>query len=520
MREIKDPNERRVGPYTVVGTLARGATSEVVKAIDPDLNRTVAVKVLSAELVKDADSLARFERESRAVTILDHPNIARIYDTGVSTEGQPYLVMEYVDGRSMMDLIHDKIEFPLSQQIDMIIQAAEGLNAALNRQIIHRDIKPANLMIDRDFNLKVIDFGLAKVISEDAYKSVAGVVMGTPRYMAPEVALGRTADYRSDIYSLAATFYHLATGQPPFDGDTPAAVMMQHVNSPLTPAYMINPQIPADVCEIMEKAMAKDINHRYQDYSRLIGDLKEAKMARLAREKHQAGGAGPDEEAYGGYGDDTPTAEYEGYRPASSRGDMAQAAQERGEGHSLYRSAAEPVVQTYEPKPEKAPSGNRTLLLLALLLVVAVGSLMLATFSGESGEDESGLSKILSGITSIFSKKGKTTEEVYYDNYIKTVEQIDFLEAAVREYVAAAGMIPSSLDDLVDKKIVSEDELLDGFGGRIIYEPPTRSIRAPGPDGILNTLDDFLSDVNGRLVQFPEKPETLSMEEFITIRGE
>jgi len=515
MRELRDPNERRIGPYIVVGTIARGATGEVVKAIDGDLNRTVAIKILSPEFVEDPEALARFEREARAVTQLDHPNIARIYEAGITLEGEPYLVMEYVDGSSLMELIEEKVEFPFSRQLDLVIQAAEGLRAALNRNIIHRDIKPANLMVDRDFVLKIVDFGLAKVIREDAYKSAAGRLLGTPRYMAPEVAMGRPADHRSDIYSLGATFYHLLTGRPPFDGATPAMVMMQHVNSPLIPPYLINPQIPADICEIVERAMAKDPNERYQDYDELIADLKAAKVARLARERTAAAEtAAEQEEALG------PRAPVSPETPAAAEptGFAAVAEQaEIGAGGarspaSSYLTSGKVVALGEEEAVRRGPSG-RLLALLVVLFIVAAGLAFYTLGGGSQGGGGAGLpgfvQALLARLGSAGSAEGKEIER-----YKETVERLKFLASAVKEYIIATGHYPRDLRDLRDRKIVTKSDLVDGYGGEILYETATHRIRSPGPDGVAGSGDDFVADEDGRLLEYPPKPETMEEEEF------
>jgi serine/threonine-protein kinase len=299
---MKMERRRRIGPYQIVGVIARGATSEVLKAVDADGHLIVAIKILSRRLVENPDARADFDYEARALTELDHPNIARLYAAGLTPDGRPYFAMEFVNGRSLMDLILDKVEMSLSQQLDLMIQAAEGLRAALNRNIIHRDIKPANLMVETlplaspQLRLKIVDFGLAKIIREDAHHGAAGIFLGTPRYMAPEVASGRPADHRSDIYSLGATFYHLLAGRPPFDGETPAIVMEQHIRGSPTPLYLFNPEISADVCEIVEKAMAKDPSHRYQDYDEVLSDLKAAKVARLTKERQDSRPPWPEEE--------------------------------------------------------------------------------------------------------------------------------------------------------------------------------------------------------------------------------
>lgn len=497
MIELRDPNERRIGPYTIVATIARGATSEILKAIDRDLDRVVAIKLLSKEFVRDPEALARFERESRAVTRLNHPNIARIYEAGISVEGQPYFIMEFIDGRSLMDLIRDKADLPFSRQVDLIIQAAEGLRSALSSNIIHRDIKPANLMVTVEYQVKIVDFGLVKVIGDETYKTVAGRLIGTPRYMAPEIALGRSGDYRSDIYSLGATFYHLLTGQPPFDGETPAAVMMQHLNSPLTPPYLINPLVPADICEIVQKCLAKDPNDRYQDYDELLADLKAAKVARLAKER-EATKEGP---------------EALGPEPSLTAPVPSDAAAGRAVPKPAAATTIAPVMKAEPARP--AVGGRLFLLILALLLAAGGG---LAWFmTAQTSEQRLGLPDLVRSLIGILGR-GESPEERYNRQYTDTLKRMNFIRDAIVEYVLAAGEYPGSLDDLVKRKIVTRSELLDGFGGKMRYEASVRRIRAPGPDGVLDSTDDFLMDADGRLLMHPTEPELKQEEEFIKIR--
>ncbi|MBM3334900.1 serine/threonine protein kinase, partial [Candidatus Sumerlaeota bacterium] len=302
MVDSADSIAGQVGQYKIIRSLARGATSEVIETLDTVNNRPVALKLFSRDFLKEPDAASRFRRESAALTELSHPNIACIYEAGVAPDGRPFFAMEFVNGPSLRSLIEDRVEVTLLTQLDLMIQAAEGLGAALNRNIIHRDVKPANLMVeglpaDGDgkreaggerreagkLRVKIVDFGLAKIMREDADQSAVRKLIGTPKYMAPEVTLGRPADYRSDIYSLGATFYHLMSGRPPFDGPTAAAIMRQHVNSPLTPLHLLDPTMPSDVCEIFERAMAKDPCQRYQDYDELLSDLKAARMALVSR---------------------------------------------------------------------------------------------------------------------------------------------------------------------------------------------------------------------------------------------
>lgn len=284
-----DPNAQMIGRFVVEYMLGRGGMGEVYKARDPENNRYVALKVLDTRSYDDPDVLKRFEREAKAALVLDHPNIARFFGTERDQEDRPIIVMEYIDGRGLDALLDTNPEMPYSQRLDYIIQAARGLENAYRRSIIHRDIKPGNLIVDAEDHLKIIDFGLAKSLWDNSNLTGTGLVVGTPRYISPEQGMGRSVDHRSDIYSLGATCYEVMTGQTPYDGDTPLAIMMKHINSPLTPPHLVNPRIPGDINEIIMKMMAKDPGHRYQDYEPLIRDLESAKITRLAKERRAPG---------------------------------------------------------------------------------------------------------------------------------------------------------------------------------------------------------------------------------------
>jgi len=281
--------QREIGRFKIDYILGRGGMGEVYKAFDPQSNRSVAIKILDTRGYEDADTLKRFEREAQAALVLDHPNIARFYGLEHDAQGRPIIVMEYINGRGLDQLLDLEPDMLFSTRVDYIIQTARGLENAYRRSIIHRDIKPGNLLIDGSGMLKIIDFGLAKSMWDNSNLTSSGLVVGTPRYISPEQGMGRNVDHRSDIYSLGATFYELVTGRTPFEGDTPLAIMMKHINSPLVPPYMINPKVPGDVSEIITKMMQKEPNQRYQDYEPLIRDLESAKIHRLAKERRSHG---------------------------------------------------------------------------------------------------------------------------------------------------------------------------------------------------------------------------------------
>lgn len=268
-----------LGHYRVERMLGRGGMGAVFEGRDERTNQRIAIKVMTAGIMSDAESVARFEREASVAAQIQHSNVARVLDSG--TEGEiRYLVMEFVDGRSLADLLRERGHIPGPRALDYIRQAASGLDAAHSRGAIHRDIKPENLMVTSDGTLKVVDFGLAKLQNADSFKTATGAVMGTPHYMSPEQATGRDADHRSDIYSLGATFFHLLAGRPPYEGENVFAILEKHVRGDLPSITRWNSKVPDGVCQIVYRMLAKHPDDRFQTYGHLIQVLDDAIQGR------------------------------------------------------------------------------------------------------------------------------------------------------------------------------------------------------------------------------------------------
>jgi serine/threonine-protein kinase len=284
----KRPSEERIGRYEIEQELSRGKASRVLKAGDPQTGRTVAIKLLAQDLPDGGAALDALKREAANLALPDHPNIARVLDTGHTHDGRPFLVMEYVDGSSLENLIRSKTRLPFSAMIALAVQSCKGLQAAYRKQIAHLDIKPGNLMVEaRSQTLKIVDFGRARQLWRPGAQ-IPGM-QGTPRYMSPEQCRGIGVDHRSDVYSLGATFYHLFAAQPPFEAATDLELIQQRPTARLIPLQEIHPDVPQDVCDIISRMMATDPNDRYQDYDALIVDLEAAEMAQRAREKDEGG---------------------------------------------------------------------------------------------------------------------------------------------------------------------------------------------------------------------------------------
>jgi serine/threonine protein kinase len=263
---------RRMGPYEIQGTIGAGGMGVVYRGWDARLNRHVAVKTLKPEVARDPEYSERFLREARAAAAVSHPNVTQIYFIG-EEDGQPFIAMEFLEGKSLEALLHEEGKLPPARAIEFIRQAAAGLKAAAARGIIHRDVKPSNLVLASDGTLKVTDFGLAKLVVADAGLTMAGVVLGSPNYLAPEQASGGSVDVRSDIYSLGATLYELVTGQPPYEGPTPVSIILKHAREPLRSPRQLQPDLPVPLTMLIQRMLAKRPEDRPRDYNALLREL-------------------------------------------------------------------------------------------------------------------------------------------------------------------------------------------------------------------------------------------------------
>ncbi len=251
-----------LGTYEVQELIGRGGMGIVLRAIDPKLNRVVAIKLLAPELAAQVSSRRRFLREAQAAAAVSHPHIVTIH--AVDEDQLPYLVMECVVGRSLQQKIDQTGSLPLKEILRIGTQIAEGLAAAHKRGLMHRDIKPANILLENGVErAKITDFGLARSVDEVALTRT-GEVAGTPQYMSPEQALGQRVDHRSDLFSLGCVLYAMCTGRPPFRGDNVAIVVRRICDETPKPIEEINPEIPRWLVETIDRLLAKDPNLRFQ----------------------------------------------------------------------------------------------------------------------------------------------------------------------------------------------------------------------------------------------------------------
>ncbi len=266
-----------LGRYKIISEIGQGAMGVVYKAVDPIIDRTVAIKTINLNLSKAEleEYEARFQQEIKAAGRLNHPNIVTIYDVG-KTEQVAYMAMEFLEGQELKDMIASGNLPPADMVVDIIAQVADGLSFAHQQDIVHRDVKPSNIMVMKNMLAKITDFGIAR-LPNSAVKTMTGLILGSPRYMSPEQVIGKAIDARSDIFSLGVVLYEALTGVAPFDGDNVNAIMYATVNTTPPPPSAHNRAVPPMLDLIVAKAMAKLLEDRYQSIKELGDDLREVR---------------------------------------------------------------------------------------------------------------------------------------------------------------------------------------------------------------------------------------------------
>jgi len=286
-----DLTGRELGDYRILRRLGAGGMAEVYLAEQRSLGRQVALKVLQPALARDGAYVQRFQHEARAAASLVHANIVQIYEVGQSA-GIHFIAQEYVRGKNLGQVLKREAALSPRLVLDVLRQVAAALGKAADAGIVHRDIKPENILLNGAGEVKVADFGLARMESADVKTlTQVGVAMGTPLYMSPEQIEGRPVDARSDIYSLGVTCYHLLAGSPPHSGDTALAVALQHLNVAPRPLENVRGDVPSGLARVVHQMIAKRPEHRYQSPGELLADLR-----KLAGEAAAEGwGEGPGE---------------------------------------------------------------------------------------------------------------------------------------------------------------------------------------------------------------------------------
>jgi serine/threonine protein kinase len=271
------------GRYEILEGLGSGGMGSVYRVFDRKLEEEVALKVVRPEIAVNRKAIERFKNELKVARKIAHKAVCKMYDLGES-EGTSYITMEYVTGEDLRSFIHRSKQLTVATSVSIGCQVAEGLSEAHKLGIIHRDLKPGNIMIDKEGNAKIMDFGIARSLLGKGL-TVEGAIIGTPEYMSPEQVEGKEADQRSDIYSLGVIFYEMVTGRVPFEGDTPLNIALMHKTEIPRDPREFNPQLPDDFSEIILRCLEKEKEKRYQNTDELLSDLREVESETTPAEK-------------------------------------------------------------------------------------------------------------------------------------------------------------------------------------------------------------------------------------------
>ncbi|AGK78445.1 Stk1 family PASTA domain-containing Ser/Thr kinase [Streptomyces microflavus] len=371
------------GRYELGSVLGRGGMAEVYLAHDTRLGRTVAVKTLRADLARDPSFQARFRREAQSAASLNHPAIVAVYDTGedyVDGVSIPYIVMEYVDGSTLRELLHSGRRLLPERTLEMTVGILQALEYSHRAQIVHRDIKPANVMLTRNGQVKVMDFGIARAMGDSGMTMTqTAAVIGTAQYLSPEQAKGEQVDARSDLYSTGCLLYELLAVRPPFVGDSPVAVAYQHVREEPQPPSNFDPEITPEMDAIVLKALTKDPDYRYQSADEMRADIEACLDGRPVAAAAAMGAVGYG--GYDGYNADQPTTALHPTDPNNAQTSMLPPVNPDDGGYGYDDRASR------RRQPQKK-SNTSTILLVVAGILVLIGAILIGrvVFS-DTGDD-------------------------------------------------------------------------------------------------------------------------------------
>ena len=362
---------RLAGRYEVRSLIGRGGMAEVHLGFDTRLSRVVAIKMLRRDLAQDSIFQARFRREAQSAASLNHPNIVAVYDTGEEiiedavgrSIAVPYIVMEYVEGHTVKDLISDGTAVPINEAVEIVSGVLSALDYSHANHLVHRDIKPGNIMLTSDGKIKVMDFGIARALTDSqATMTQTNAVVGTAQYLSPEQARGETVDARSDLYSTGVVLFELLTGRPPFKGDSAVAVAYQHVEQiPPTPSSILS-DIPDSLDRVVLKALAKNREDRYPTAAAMLSDLQ-----RVSRGLDVAA---PPADSWAT--EVLPTSGMVGAQTAATMPMSAVAPHGGGQATAATSTSLPPVAERADAAEEASKARKRRTAIIASVVVIAL----------------------------------------------------------------------------------------------------------------------------------------------------
>lgn len=362
---------RLAGRYEVRSLIGRGGMAEVHLGFDTRLSRVVAIKMLRRDLAQDSIFQARFRREAQSAASLNHPNIVAVYDTGEEiiedavgrSIAVPYIVMEYVEGHTVKDLISDGTAVPINEAVEIVSGVLSALDYSHANHLVHRDIKPGNIMLTSDGKIKVMDFGIARALTDSqATMTQTNAVVGTAQYLSPEQARGETVDARSDLYSTGVVLFELLTGRPPFKGDSAVAVAYQHVEQiPPTPSSILS-DIPDSLDRVVLKALAKNREDRYPSAAAMLSDLQ-----RVSRGLDVAA---PPADSWAT--EVLPTSGMGGAQTAATTPMSAVAPRGGGQATAATSTSLPPVAERADAAEEASKARKRRTMIIASVVAIAL----------------------------------------------------------------------------------------------------------------------------------------------------
>ncbi|MFB7586541.1 Stk1 family PASTA domain-containing Ser/Thr kinase [Streptomyces sp. NPDC056169] len=407
------------GRYELGSVLGRGGMAEVYIAQDTRLGRTVAVKTLRADLARDPSFQARFRREAQSAASLNHPAIVAVYDTGEDYVDQvsiPYIVMEYVDGSTLRELLHSGRKLLPERTLEMTVGILQALEYSHRAGIVHRDIKPANVMLTRTGQVKVMDFGIARAMGDAGMTMTqTAAVIGTAQYLSPEQAKGEQVDARSDLYSTGCLLYELLTVRPPFVGDSPVAVAYQHVREEPQPPSNFDPEITPSMDAIVLKALVKDPDYRYQSADEMRADIEACLDGQPVAAAAAMGMGMAGAPAYGGG--------YGGYPPEDQPTTALRQADPAGQTSMMPPVNGDDGGYGYDDRPDRRRGGGQKKSNTSTILLVLAGILVLvgAIFIGVSLMDKKeGPQQVL--VPQLVGQPLKTAEGLAANAQVKAVQ--------------------------------------------------------------------------------------------------
>ena len=387
--------------YEILEVIGTGGMAVVYKALDHRLNRLVAIKILKDEFSGDDEFRRRFRAEGEAVAMLSHPNIVQVYDVS-SSDTANYLVMELINGISLKQYMEVKGVLNWKETLHFAMQIAKGLEHAHSRGIVHRDIKPHNVMVLKDGSVKVMDFGIARVMSKS--NTLTKEALGSVPYISPEQAKGGYTDSRSDIYSLSVVMYEMMTGRPPFDGESPVAVAIQHINGGAPKPSSLNPNIPVGMEQIILKGMALEPKDRYASATEMIQDMEEFRKNPAIDFRYQASAPAEHPIAIRGIPQTYPKTTAEKVaasrtnqpRPATGRIPQPQQAPKRPQQadqgtrrqtvsqntDAMRRAAMQRKKEEQRKREERNRIATIAVIVCSVVAIIAIGAFLIAVFNG------------------------------------------------------------------------------------------------------------------------------------------